>query len=353
MVPCHRRSKPETQNSKAVRLVPHFAHPWFLLLLLALPVLAWLKGRRGSQQAAFLYSSTQLVRSVANLKPSSAGRVLAALRWLALGAFIIALARPQFVQSETKIKASGIDIVVALDLSGSMESEDFTLGGKRANRLDVAKDVLRKFIDKRTGDRVGLVAFAGRAYVAAPMTLDHEFLLQNLGRLDLHSIEDGTAIGSALAASVNRLRELQSKSKIVILMTDGQNNAGKVPPLTAAEAAQSLGVKVYTIGVGTQGTAPVPRVNMFGQKVYVQVPVDIDEETLKAIAKKTGGRYFRADSTDTLQKIYDEIDRLEKSEVELKKYVNVTELFPWALVPGIFLLLLGIVLDQTVWRRLP
>jgi Ca-activated chloride channel family protein len=333
--------------------VPHFAHPWFLLLLLALPVLAWLKGRRASQQAAFLYSSTQLVRSVANLKPSSAGRVLTALRWLALGAFIVALARPKFVQSETKIKASGIDIVVALDLSGSMESEDFKVAGRQVNRLVVAKDVLRKFIDKRSGDRIGLVAFAGRAYVAAPMTLDHEFLLQNLGRLDLHTIEDGTAIGSALAASVNRLRDLQSKSKIVILMTDGQNNAGKVPPLTAAEAAQSLGVKVYTIGVGTRGTAPFP-VRQFGQLLgYRNVQVDIDEDVLTAVAAKTGGKYFRADSTDTLQKIYDEIDRLEKSEVEVKKYVNVKELFPWVLLPGIFLLLLGVVLDQTVWRRLP
>ncbi len=333
--------------------MPHFDHPWFLLLLLALPVLAWLKGRRASQQAAFLYSSTQLVRSVANLKPSSAGRVLAALRWLALGAFIVALARPQFVQSETKIKASGIDIVVALDLSGSMESEDFKVAGRQVNRLVVAKDVLRKFIDKRSGDRIGLVAFAGRAYVAAPMTLDHEFLLQNLGRLELHTIEDGTAIGSALAASINRLRDLQSKSKIVILMTDGQNNAGKVPPRTAAEAAQSLGVKVYTIGVGTRGTAPFP-VRQFGQLVgYRNVAVDIDEDVLKSVAQKTGGQYFRADSTDTLQKIYDEIDRLEKSEVEVKKYVNVKELFPWVLVPGIFLLLLGIALDQTVWRRLP
>jgi Ca-activated chloride channel family protein len=217
----------------------------------------------------------------------------------------------------------------------------------------VAKDVLRKFIDKRSGDRVGLVAFAGRAYVAAPMTLDHEFLLQNLGRLDLHTIEDGTAIGSALAASVNRLRDLQSKSKIVILMTDGQNNAGKVPPLTAAEAAQSLGVKVYTIGVGTRGMAPFP-VRQFGQLVgYRNMAVDIDEDVLKAVAAKTGGKYFRSDSTDTLQKSYDEIDRLEKSEVEVKKYVNVKELFPWVLVPGIFLLLLGVVLDQTVWRRLP
>ena len=259
-----------------------FAHPYFLILLVLLPLLAWLKGKRG-EQAAFLYSSVQLVRGVAEMNRSRAGRILAALRWLALAAFIVGLARPQHTESEEKIKASGIDIVVALDLSGSMESEDFKLHGHQVNRLDIAKDVLKKFIDRRPGDRIGLVAFAGKAYIAAPLTLDHSFLLQNLERLALHSIEDGTAIGSALSASVNRLRELKSKSKIVILMTDGQNNSGKVPPLTAAEAAQALAVKVYTIGVGTHGTAPMSRQNAFGQKVYVQVPVDIDEQTLKSI----------------------------------------------------------------------
>jgi len=185
------------------------------------------------------------------------------------------------------------------------------------------------------------------------MTLDHSFLRQNLDRLALHTIEDSTAIGSGLSAAVNRLRELQSKSKIVILMTDGQNNAGKIPPLTAAEAAQALSVKVYTIGVGTRGTAPMPRQDMFGRKVYVQVPVDIDEKTLQEIADKTGGKYYRADSTATLQKIYDEIDQLEKTEAEVKKYVRVEELFPWAVVPGLFLLLLEILLNHTVWRRLP
>ena len=234
-----------------------------------------------------------------------------------------------------------------------MESEDFTLKSQRVNRLVIAKDVLKKFIERRPGDRIGLVAFAGKAYIAAPMTLDHGFLQQNLERLALHSIEDGTAIGSGLSASINRLRDLKSKSKIVILMTDGQNNAGKVPPLTAAEAAQTLGVKVYTIGVGTRGTAPMPRQNVFGQKVYVQVPVDIDEDTLEAIAKKTGGKYYRADSADTLRKIYDEIDQLEKTEVEVKKYVRIKELFFWTVAPGLGLLLLEILLNNTIWRRLP
>jgi len=235
-----------------------------------------------------------------------------------------------------------------------MEAEDFELKGQRVNRLVIAKDVLKKFVEKRPGDRIGLVAFAGKAYVAAPLTLDHDFLQMNLDRLELHTIEDGTAIGSGLSAAINRLRELKSKSKIVVLMTDGVNNAGKVPPLTAAEAAQALAIKVYTIGVGTRGLAPVPRgVNVFGQKVYGQAEVDIDEKTLTAVAQKTGGEYFRADSTDTLRKIYERIDTLEKTEVETKKYVHIKELFHWVVAPGLGLLLLEVLLGNTVWRKLP
>ncbi len=176
---------------------------------------------------------------------------------------------------------------------------------------------------------------------------------QNIDRLTLHSIEDGTAIGSGLSAAINRLREVQSKSKIIILMTDGQNNSGKVPPLTAAEAAEALGIKVYTIGVGTRGTAPMPRINVFGQRDYVQVQVDIDEDTLKAVSNKTGGKYYRADSTETLRSIYDEIDKLEKTEREMKKYLRVEELFPVAVIPGLTFLLLEILLSHTIWRKLP
>ncbi|HXJ61562.1 MAG TPA: VWA domain-containing protein [Verrucomicrobiae bacterium] len=328
------------------------AHPWFLLLLLLLPVAAWWRGRQG-KPAAFVYSSVQLVRGVANISRSNAGRLLAALRWATLALGIVGLARPQFVESETAVKASGIDIVVAIDLSGSMESEDFELKGRRANRLQIAKEVLHHFIDKRPGDRIGLVAFAGKAYVAAPLTLDHDFLAMNLDRLQLHTIEEGTAIGSGLSAAVNRIREVKSKSKIVILMTDGQNNSGKVQPLTAAEAAQALGVKVYTIGVGTHGTAPMPTTDMFGRKRYVQIEVDIDEKTLTEIATKTGGEYFRADSTDTLRKIYARIDQLEKTEVEVKRFVHIKELFHWAVGPALGLFLVEILLAHTVWRRLP
>jgi Ca-activated chloride channel homolog len=329
-----------------------FAHPWFLLLLLFLPLLAWLKGQHG-QEAAFLYSSVQLVKGISGLTRSQAGRLLPKLRWLVLALLIIALARPQLGEGEAKVSASGVDIVVALDLSGSMASEDFEWHGQRVDRLTIAKEALRQFILKRTSDRIGLVAFAANAYVASPPTLDQEFLLENLERLRLGLIEDSTAIGSALSTALNRLRDLPSKSKIVILMTDGQNNAGKIPPLTAAEAAQALNVKVYTIGVGTRGTAPYPRIDPFGRKVYVQVPVDIDEKTLQAIAEKTGGKYYRADNSATLQAIYGEIDRLEKTEVKVKKYQHYRELFAWFTLPALSLLLLEIILAHTVWRKLP
>ncbi len=324
-----------------------------LLLLLLLPVLAWLKGKIGFQPA-FLYSSVQLVRGITGITRSRAGSILLKLRWLALTLFVIALARPQLGEGETKITASGIDIVLVIDLSGSMSSEDFRLQGRRVNRLIIAKDVLQQFIAKRPNDRIGLVAFATDAYIAAPLTLDHDFLLQNLDRLEIAAPgKDQTAIGSALATALNRLRDLKSKSKIVILMTDGQNNAGKVPPLTAAEAAETLKVKVYTIGVGTRGMAPFPYIDAFGRKDYKPLQVDIDEDTLTQIAKRTGGKYYRADKTETLRSVYDEIDQLEKTEVEVKKYQRYRELFPWVALPGLVVLLLEVILNHTVWRKLP
>ena len=329
-----------------------FQHWWFLFALLLLPLFAWLRGRKGARPA-FVYSSVTLLKNVGKTSRSNAGALLHSLRWLAIALLIVAMARPQKTKTESTVRASGVDIVVSLDLSGSMESEDFTIKGQRVNRLVVAKDTIAQFIEKRPNDRIGLVAFAGRAYIAAPLTLDHDFLQANLARLNLHTIEDGTAIGSGLSAAVNRLRDIRSKSKIVILMTDGQNNAGKIPPLTAAEAAKALDVKVYTIGVGIRGMAPFPQIDMFGRKVYVPTKVDIDEETLTAIAEKTGGRYYRADSTDTLRKIYAEIDQLEKTEVTVKKFVRRQELFHWAALPGVLLLLVEVLLGNTIWRRLP
>jgi len=330
-----------------------FGHPYFLLLLSLLPLLAWLKGRRGDPPA-FVYSSVQLVRGILNITPAKPGGFLSALRWLALMLFIVALAQPRLTKSETKVTASGVDIVVALDMSGSMISEDFEVRGQRVNRFNMAREVLKRFIDKRPNDRIGLVVFASQAYIATPLTLDHDFLLEHLDRLQIGVIDQNrTAIGSALSTAVNRLRELKSKSKIVILMTDGQNNAGKIAPLAAAEAAEALMVKVYTIGVGMRGMAPMP-VFFGGQRMGEQMqPVDIDEDTLQKIADLTHGKYYRADNTARFQAIYAEIDKLEKTEKEIKKFSQHRELFAWAITPGFGLLLLEILLRHTAWRRLP
>jgi Ca-activated chloride channel family protein len=327
------------------------AHPWVLLLWALLPLLAWLKGK-GGQPSAFVYSSVDLVRPISGLHRSRAGAILANLRWLALALFIFALAQPRLVRGESHVKASGIDIVVALDLSGSMRSLDF---GPDLSRIKLAKEVLGKFIDNRPNDRIGLVAFAKDAFIASPPTLDHDYLQQQLDRLDIGVIDErATAIGSALMTALNRIKDLKDKSKIVILMTDGENNSGKVSPLTAADAAQALGVKVYTIGIGRQGSAPYPvGRDAYGRMVTKDMDVDIDEETLTKIAEETHGKYYRADTADTLRRIYSEIDHLETTEVEVKKYQQFDELFGYVTICGLGVLLGEMVLAQTVWRKLP
>ena len=321
--------------------------------MLLLPLAAWLKGRRGTPPA-FVYSSVQLVRAMQNITRSRAGGFLGSLRWLALALFIVALAQPRLTKSTTEVKASGIDIVAALDLSGSMISEDFVVNNQRVNRFNMARSVLKSFIDKRPNDRIGLVVFAKQAFIAAPLTLDHDYLQENLDRLEIGTINsDATAIGDALIAALNQLRDLKAKSKIVILATDGQNNSGKIEPLIAANAAAALGVKVYTVGIGEQGTAPMP-VFMGGQKVgYQNVPVDVDEDTLQKIADKTGGKYYRADNAEKFKQIYDEIDKLEKTEAVISKFSQYRELFPWLAAGGLAILLLELVLGQTALRRLP
>ena len=330
-----------------------FAHPFLLLLLLLLPLAAWLKGKRGSS-AAFVYSSVKLVAGLAGVKRSRAGVFLTALRWLALATLMIALAQPRLLKSTTEIKASGVDIVVALDMSGSMVSEDFVVKGERVNRFNMARNVLKGFIDQRPNDRIGLVLFATQAFIATPLTLDHDFLQANLERLDIGAIEqNSTAIGDGLGTAVNRLRDLKAKSKIVILMTDGVNNSGKLEPLLAAEAAASLKVKVYTVGIGMRGQAPMPGRDMLGRKVYQMMAVDVDENTLQKIAAKTGGKYYRADNAEKFRQIYAEIDQLEKTEASVKKYTQFEELFPWVVTVGLMLLLVEMLLGQTIFRRLP
>jgi len=330
-----------------------FFYPEFLWLLLAIPLLAFLRGRKG-RTAALEYSSGELVRSVARERPARAGRWLTMLRFGALALAILALARPQFGRGTTEIEASGIDMVLALDVSRSMEARDFRLGGQAVSRLDVAKSVVAKFIEGRPNDRIALVVFAGRPYLISPLTLDHDWLLQNLERVHLGLIEDGTAIGSGIAASVNRLRDQPSKSKIVILLTDGVNNAGKVSPEIAADAARTLGIKVYTIGAGSaSGTVMVTVKDQFGNEQKVPAKVEIDEETLRKVANITDAEFYRATDTGSLRRIYSKIDQLEKTTVKLKKFENYRELFDWALVPCLMILGMEMVLSQTRYRRLP
>jgi len=271
----------------------------------------------------------------------------------ALALVIAALARPQFGRAESRYRGEGIDIMLAVDISGSMLAEDFTVDSQRVNRLEAVKSVVKQFVDRRASDRIGLVLFGARPYTQCPLTLDHGWLLQNLDRAQIGMIEDGTAIGSALATAAARLKLSDAKSKVVILLTDGQNNAGKISPLTAADAAAALKVKTYTIGAGTRGLAPYPARDLFGNVVYQPVQVDIDEETLTAIADKTNGRYFRATDTESLEKIYEDIDQLERTEFEAPRYLDYDEWYPWLLLPAVALLAFELTLSQTILRRLP
>lgn len=329
-----------------------FLYPTLLWLLALLPLIAILRGRRG-EVAAVKYSSADIARQIARETRSRAGRWQLPLSLLALALLIVGLARPQFGRSTATVQASGIDMILAMDCSGSMEALDFKVDGQPTSRLDIVKSVVSKFIDARPNDRIGLVGFAGAPYLVSPLTLDHDWLQQNLERVKIGSVEDGTAIGSALAASVNRLRDQPSKSKIVVLLTDGENNAGKIIPETAAQAAKAMGVKVYTIAAGVRGEAPIPVTDAFGNKRLAMAQVDVDEETLKKIAAETGGKFFRATDTESLKNIYAEIDRLEKTTHQFKKFEHHTELFAWVVVPALAVLGMGIGLGHTRFRRLP
>ena len=329
-----------------------FAHPWVLLLLLLIPLLAWLKGKFGGT-AGVTFSNTAMLAKIGNRRRSRAGAFLAALTYVALAFFIVALARPQLGRVTTRVQATGVDIMLVLDVSRSMLAEDFTIGNRRANRIDAVKLVTQQFIRERPNDRIGLVAFAGRPYLVSPLTLDHDWLIRNLERLRIGLVEDGTAIGSAIASAANRLKDKEAKTKLIVMLTDGDNNAGKVQPLTAAEAAKALGIRIYTIGAGTEGEAPFPLTNQFGRTVYRNVLVKFDEKTLQEIAAMTSGQYFRATDTNSLRTIFGEIDKLEKSKVEVEKTAQYRDLFMWFLIPGLAFLALEILLSQTVWRRLP
>ena len=329
-----------------------FAHPELLFLLLLLPVAALLKGRVGGV-ASLQFPSVSAAREAGGKPRGRAGGWLAGWRILALLALIVALARPQLGRGTTEVDASGIDILLAIDVSGSMEALDFQLNGERVNRLEVVKRVVKQFVEERPNDRIGIVAFAGRPYLVSPLTLDHDWLIKRLESVKIGQVEDGTAIGSAIVSASNHLKEQDSKSRIIILLTDGMNNSGAANPATAAEAAKALGIKIYTVGAGTRGQAPMPVKDQFGRQRLQMVEVDIDEKSLKEVAKKTGGQYFRATDTTSLEHIYSAINQLETTKRKLKKYENVEELFLWALVPGLLLLGVERFLGETWLRRLP
>jgi Ca-activated chloride channel family protein len=329
-----------------------FAHPWVLWFLLLLPVLALLRGRWGGTPG-ILFSSTSLVLAVGKKRRSKAGAMLASLVLAAMALLIIALARPQFGRTLEHVTASGVDIMLALDVSGSMIAEDYTIGSSRANRIDVVKKVTQQFIEARPNDRIGIIAFAGRPYLVSPLTLDHDWLIRNLDRVKIGLVEDGTAIGSGLASAVARLKDRDSKTKIIVLLTDGANNAGKVQPLTAAEAGRALGIKIYSIGAGSNGPVPVPMKDPFGRTVYQKVVFDFDEKLLEQIAKIGEGKYFRAADTRSMDATFREIDRLEKTKIEVEKTAEYRDLFPWLLFPALLLLAAEAVLSRTLWSRLP
>jgi Ca-activated chloride channel family protein len=324
---------------------------WFWLLALLPFVILW-RGRRGPV-AAVEYSSVGLAREVSRSTKSRIGQWLWLLPIVASALMIVALARPQRGHSRTEVTANGIDIVLGLDVSGSMQALDFQIEGQRLNRIAIVKSVVAKFIDERPNDRIGLIAFAGAPYLVSPLTLDHDWLQQNLERVNIGTGDDGTAIGSAIAASVNRLRTTKAKSKVVILLTDGMNNTGKISPLSAAEAAKALGVKIYTIGVGARGKAPIPVKDEAGNMHLIMAKVDVDEKTLEQVANLTGGKFYRATDTDSLQQIYEQINRLETTAQTVEKFERYEELYPFALYPSLAILGFGFVLQQTRFRRLP
>jgi len=321
--------------------------PWFLLLVPLLVALYVLRRRRGIDRPASVGLST-----VGWLPARGKDRtrlVLGLLYGLAVLLVTVALARPQHGLRENELSGRGVDIVLALDLSSSMRAEDF----QPDNRLFVAKKVAAEFVSQRPHDRLGLVVFACTAVTQCPLTLNHEALIDLLERVDFGMVEDGTAIGQGLATALNRLRQSRAKSRVVILLTDGVNNRGVIDPLTAAELARALGVRVYTIGVGTNGVAPMPVDDPVQGRHYEMMPVDVDEGTLTAIAERTGGKYFRARDSQALATIYHQIDGLEKSDLTSAAYSEWRDRGPELAFAALLLLAVGCVLSLSAWARIP
>ena len=326
-----------------------FANPYLLwLLVLLAPMIAYYIYRTLQGGAAIRISTIEGVRRAPRTLRYWLRHAPFVLRCAAFVLLVVALARPQDVDEQRRSSAEGIDIMLAVDVSGSMLARDF-----KPDRITAAKEVAGRFIADRYGDRLGLVVFAGEAFTQSPLTTDQSTLQTMLSRIRSGIIEDGTAIGNGLATAINRLRESDAKSKVIILLTDGVNNRGEIAPLMAADIAADMGIKVYTIGVGTRGKAPYPVMDMFGNMSFQPMDVEIDEKTLEGIAERTGGRYFRATDNDKLQSIYDEINQLEKSKVEVTDYTVYHERFLALLLAALGVLLLEFVFSNIILKRIP
>lgn len=324
-----------------------FEHPWLLALLLLIPAWIWAAQTR-KLRIQYHYPSGESLRSL----PVTWTRRLAPLPGIlscaGLVVLIFALARPQTGLQERRVTSDTVDILLVLDTSTSMRAIDQTDGdAKDKNRLEVVKQVAADFVKAREGDRIGLIAFAAQPYTVSPLTLDQAWLTQRLSSLETGTLPDGTAVGSALVSAVNRLRESEADSKLVVLLTDGISNAGDIEPLNAAPLAETLGIKVYTIGAGSSGLVRLPVSDLFGRTVYRNVQIPIDTRNLEQIADITGGRFFRAENQEALEEVFEEIDKLERTEVELTEYTLYTEHFPVVLGCGLGLMLLGRVLASS------
>lgn len=329
-----------------------FQSPQFLWGLIALPFVFWVEMRKLHSVRLPLPSHDALVGAVKTWR-SRFEFLPPLLKTFAMMLLILAIARPQIVNHDTRIKSEGVDIVLALDASGSMRALDMTLDGDRADRMAAVKKVVGDFVSGRHYDRIGMVVFGQTAYTQCPLTLDYDVLRGYLDLIDVGIAGDATAIGNALATSIKRLEGSTAKSRIVILLTDGANNAGEVSPQAAAEAAARQGIKTYTIAVGSRSQlVPFPVQTPFGTRIQ-NVQLDVDEDTLKMISDKTGGKFFRADSTETLESIYATIDKLEKTEVEIEKFTDADELYWPFLVAAVALLLIGWGARMTVFLRVP
>lgn len=327
----------------------HFQAPYFLwLLLLLVPMIGYYVWRTLQGGATIRLSSTEGLGRLPRTWRYYLRHLPFVMRVGAYALLVVAMARPQDVERLSHTNTEGIDIMLSIDISGSMLARDFT-----PDRITAAKEVAGSFIADRYGDRLGLVVFAGEAFTQSPLTTDQSTLQTLLGRIRSGIIEDGTAIGNGLATAINRLRESEAKSKVIILLTDGVNNRGSIAPKTAAQIAKAQGIRVYTIGVGTEGMAPYPAMDMFGQMTFVQQKVEIDEKTLTAIAEETGGRYFRATDKAKLKAIYDEINQLEKSKVEVTERVCYHELFVRWLLGAIALLVAEFLVRTLLLKRIP